>query len=154
MRRIALTLALFVFSVLVPAQAAAAPHWCEEDPLFLVNGNLVDITTTFLSDHVQSVNGPIHFELQVPENTLLAAVVSIEGDVPVRGYVSRVLPKSSLLSFGVPVVLRVWMDADAPFETYTKITGLTKWGRQLTLTSTVVGWSTKVQTIKFTLPLF
>lgn len=141
-------------SLFIPAQAAAAPHWCEEDPVFSVDGNTIDVTTTFLSEYASSVNGAIHFELQVPENVLLTAVVSIDGEVPVRGYISRVLPPSSLLNAGIPVVLRVWMDADTSFATYTKVTGLTKRGSRLTLLDTVEGSSTKVQKIKFTLPLF
>ena len=148
----ALAAAIFV-SALLAGQAAAGAHWCEEDPVFLANGNLIDVSTTFDSAHAGSISGPVYFVLFVPRNTLLPAVVSLSGDVPLLGYISPTLPSSFSLLGGTPAILNVWMSAGTSFPTYTRITGLTKLGTRITLLSTVQGSSQSVQRLSFRLPL-
>lgn len=115
-------LAFVVSSFAMQQQAFAGVQWCEEDPVFLVNGSLVDITTTFEAKYARSINGTVHFDLQIPSNAV-AVVVSLPGDVPVSASIRRTLPANwSLLT--VPVVLTVSMDASGTsFPTYTRVTG-------------------------------
>ena len=117
-----MALAFVVSSFAMQGSAHAGPQWCEEDPVFLVNGALVDITTTFEYKYIDKIKGTVHFDLQVPENAV-AVVVSLPGTVPVSASIRRTLPRSwSLLS--VPVVLTVTMDASgSSFPTYTRVTG-------------------------------
>ena len=88
MRRLA---GAFVFALLISWSSAgtadAGFEWCSEDPTFLVNGNLVDVTTSFPAAYKRQVSGPVVFELLVPENAI-AAVVSLPGAVPLVGKVS------------------------------------------------------------------
>ena len=151
--RTALALAVSLAALLVGASPAlAGANWCEGDPVFSVGGNIVDITTSFTSDNLDDA-GALAFELLVPSNAILPAVVSLNGSVPVRGTISRSLPPSYSV-FGMPVVLRVSMNAARTFTTYTRVTGVTKWGWRTTLLNTVAGPSTSVQQYSFTLPLF
>src|SRR5687768_11231824 len=80
----------FVFALLISSvsagEADAGVEWCSEDPIFIVNGNIVDVTTSFPAKYVNSVKGPVLFELLVPENAI-AAVVTISGRVPLQGKV-------------------------------------------------------------------
>ncbi len=121
--RMALMALAFVVSALaMQQQAFAGVQWCEEDPVFLVNGSVVDITTTFEAKYASKIKGTVHFDLQIPENAIGVAV-SLPGDVPVSASIRRTLPASwSLLT--VPVVLTVSMDASGTsFPTYTRVTG-------------------------------
>ena len=115
-------LAFVVSSFAMQQQAFAGVQWCEEDPVFLVNGSLVDITTTFEAKYASKIKGTVHFDLQIPENAIGVAV-SLPGDVPVSASIRRTLPANwSLLT--VPVVLTVSMDASGTsFTTYTRVTG-------------------------------
>jgi len=115
-------LAFVVSSFAMQQQAFAGVQWCEEDPVFLVNGSLVDITTTFEAKYAKSIKGTVHFDLQIPSNAI-AVVVSLPGDVPVSASIRRTLPANwSLLT--VPVVLTVSMDSSGEsFTTYTRVTG-------------------------------
>jgi hypothetical protein len=117
-----MALAFVVSCFALQQEAFAGVQWCEEDPVFLVNGSLVDITTKFEAKYARSIKGTVHFDLQIPSNAV-AVAVSLPGDVPVSASIRRTLPANwSLLT--VPVVLTVTMDAsDKSFPTYTRVTG-------------------------------
>ena len=137
MKRIRILLATLVFFAATSAQgsfAAAGHQWCEEDPEFLVNGALVDVTTVFPGDYASKVRS-VHFDLQVPSNAL-AVVLSLPGTVPVTASISRTLPAYYGL-LAVPVVLTVTMDTKASFSHSTHVTGTAG-----TILNTVYGMST------------
>lgn len=102
--------------------AWAGPQWCEEDPEFIVNGALVDVTTLFPGSYAAYVNGPVNFNLQVPSN-VVAAAVSLPGTIPVTASISRTLPAYYGIG-SIPVVVTVTMSSSVSFPTYTQITGL------------------------------
>lgn len=147
MRRISF---VFVFVLLVSmlsaGKADAGFEWCSEDPVFIVNGNIVDVTTSFPAQYVDSIKGPVVFELHVPENSI-AAVVTISGRVPLEGRVIKSLPRWWGL-LGLPVVVRVSVKAAASFETRTRVTGTGLW-----LTNTVYGKSNQVTVASYRLLL-
>ena len=147
MRRLAYC---FVFALLISTLSAgkadAGVEWCSEDPLFIVNGNLVDVTTSFPAAYVNSIRGPVLFELLVPENSI-AAVVTISGRVPLEGKVTKSLPRWWGL-LGLPVVVRVTLNATQSFETVTRVTGT-----GLFLTTTVNGKSNQVTVASYKLLL-
>ena len=102
--------------------AVAGPQWCEEDPEFVVNGAIVDVTTLFDGQYADDVSGSVNFTMQVPSN-VTAAVVSLPGTIPVTASISRTL--SPYYGIGqIPVVVTVTMKTNASFSTYTQITGL------------------------------
>jgi hypothetical protein len=140
----------FVFALLISMMSAgradAGVEWCSEDPLFIVNGNLVDVTTSFPAQYIENIKGPIVFELHVPENAI-AAVVTVSGRVPLEGKVIKSLPRWWGL-LGLPVVVRVSLKANASFETVTRVTGT-----GLFLTTTVKGKSNQVTTASYKLLL-
>ena len=140
----------FVFALLISTLSAgkadAGVEWCSEDPVFIVNGNIVDVTTSFPAQYVNSVKGPVVFELLVPENSI-AAVVTISGRVPLQGKVTRSLPRWWGL-LGLPVVVRVTLNATQSFETVTRVTGTA-----LFLTTTVKGKSNQVTVANYKLLL-
>ena len=140
----------FVFALLISTVSAgkadAGFEWCSEDPVFIVNGNLVDVTTSFPAKYVNSIKGPVVFELLVPENAI-AAVVTVSGRVPLQGKVTRSLPRWWGL-FGLPVVVRVSLNATDSFETQTRVTGT-----GLFLTTTVTGKSNQVTVANYKLLL-
>ena len=148
MRRLAYC---FVFALLMSTipggQADAGVEWCSEDPVFIVNGNIVDVTTSFPAKYVDSINGPVVFELLVPENST-AAVVTISGKVPLQGKVTKSLPRWWGL-LGLPVVVRVTLNASQSFETVTRVTGT----GMLFLTTTVNGSSNQVTVANYKLLL-
>ena len=141
----------FVFALLmstIPAgQADAGVEWCSEDPVFIVNGNIVDVTTSFPAKYVDSIKGPVVFELLVPENSI-AAVVTISGKVPLQGKVTKSLPRWWGV-VGLPVVVRVTLNASQSFETVTRVTGT----GMLFLTTTVNGTSNHVTVANYKLLL-
>jgi hypothetical protein len=140
----------FVFALLmstIPAgQADAGVEWCSEDPVFIVNGNIVDVTTSFPAKYISSIKGPVVFELLVPENSI-AAVVTISGRVPLQGKVTKSLPRWWGL-IGLPVVVRVSLQATQSFETQTRVTGT-----GLFLTTNVKGKSNQVTVASYKLLL-
>ena len=149
-----LALALVCGSVLVAATpAAAGANWCEGDPAFAVGGNAIDVTTTFAGEYADAISGPVNFELRVPENAVLPVVLSVNGSVPVQASISRSLPAYYGL-LAMPAVLRISMNASESFTTYTRITGVTKWGWSVALLNTVAGSSTSAQQLRFSLPLY
>ena len=140
----------FVFALLMSTiptgQADAGVEWCSEDPVFIVNGNIVDVTTSFPAQYASSIKGPVVFELLVPENAI-AAVVTISGRVPLQGKVTRSLPRWWGL-LGLPVVVRVSLEATESFDTQTRVTGT-----GLFLTTTVKGKSNQVTVASYKLLL-
>src|SRR5438128_250754 len=135
-------LAFLASSLVTQSQAAAGVQWCEEDPVFLVNGSVMDVTTVFDGQYTSKIKGTVHFDLQIPENAI-AAALSLPGDVPVSATIRNTLPwSSSLLS--VPVLLTVTMDTSgASFATYTKVTGTA--GKIFTSFSGDSKWGTKAK---------
>jgi hypothetical protein len=117
-----MALAFVVSSSAMQQEAVAGVQWCEEDPVFLVNGGIVDITTKFEAKYVSKIEGAVHFDLQIPANAI-GVVVSLPANPPATASIRRTLPASwSLLT--TPVVLTVSMDASgASFPTYTRVLG-------------------------------
>jgi hypothetical protein len=136
----------FVLSTFVLGRdAEAGVQWCESDPLFLVNGALLDVTTAFPSGYTSTIKEPVAIELLVPTNAI-AVVVSLPTKVPMTATISRVLPSGGLLSLGVPVIVKVTYKATASFDTKTKVTGTYLW-----LSSTVYGKSNVTTQVRYTL---
>ena len=136
----------FSFSTLVMGlDANAGVQWCEEDPVFLVNGALLDITTAFPALYQDTIKEPVAIELLVPTNAV-ATVVSLPGAVPMTAKISKALPATGLLSLGVPVVVKVTVKASASFDTKTKVTGTYLW-----LSSTAYGKSNVTTQVSYTL---
>src|SRR5205807_1235488 len=88
---IAASLSLVLVLNFLATTSLAGPQWCEEDPEFLVNGALVDITTLFPGYYAYAVDGSVNFDLLVPSN-VVAAAVKLPGTVPVTATISRTLP--------------------------------------------------------------
>jgi hypothetical protein len=136
----------FLFSTLVLGSGAnAGVQWCESDPVFLVNGAIVDVTTGFPADYTGTLKGAVAYEVLVPSNAI-AAVVSLPANVPTTAKISPVLPATGLLSLGVPVIVRVTINATASFQTKTQVTGTYLW-----LSSTAYGKSNVTTQVKYTL---
>jgi hypothetical protein len=127
------------------ANAYMGQSWCEEDPVFMVNGALVDVTTSFPAGYTSTLVGPVEFELLVPWNST-AAVVSLPAAVPTTAKISKVLPSGGLLSVGVPVIVKVTIRATETFDTMTKVTGTYLW-----LSSTAYGASNVTTQVRYTL---
>jgi hypothetical protein len=136
---------LLLSATVLSESASASPQWCEEDPVFLVNGALVDVSTVFPASYTSTVQGPVAFELLVPSNAV-AAVVSLPGDIPMTAKITHSLPATGLLSVGVPVVVKVTVKATASFDTKTSVTGTYLW-----LSSSAWGKSNTTTQVKFTL---
>lgn len=143
--KFAFTVAFAVSTLVLGFDADAGVQWCESDPLFLVNGAIVDVTTAFPAGYKTSISQPVEIELQVPTNAI-ALVVSLPANVPMTAKISRVLPSGGLLSLGVPVVVKVTYKASASFDTRTKVTGTFLW-----LSSTVYGKSNVTTQVRYTL---
>jgi hypothetical protein len=143
--KLAFTLAFGLSTLFLGLDADAGVNWCESDPLFVVNGSIVDVTTAFPAGYTAALKGPVAIELQVPTNAV-AAVLSLPANVPMTAKISPVLPATGLLSLGVPVVVNVTIKASASFDTKTKITGTYLW-----LSSTVWGKSNVTTQVKYTL---
>ena len=143
--KLGFTLAFGLSTLVMGIDANAGVQWCESDPLFLVNGAIVDVTTAFPTDYTSSIKEPVAIELLVPTNAI-AAVVSLPANVPMTAKISKVLPSGGLLSLGVPVVVRVTYKAAASFDTRTKVTGTYLW-----LSSTVYGKSNVTTQVSYTL---
>jgi hypothetical protein len=122
-RVLAAFLTFFSASLFLGEPAFAGQQWCEEDPTFLVNGSLVDVTTAFPAAYASKIKGSVHFDLQVPSN-VIAAVVSLPGAVPVTASISRTLPRYTGIG-RLPVVITVTMNASVAFPTYTRAIGTT-----------------------------
>jgi hypothetical protein len=147
MRRLSYALVLaLVVTVLSGSKADAGFEWCSEDPTFVVNGNVIDVTAMFSAQYRDSVRGPVIVELLVPKNAI-AAVLTLPGTVPVEGRVSRTLPRWWGL-VGLPVVVRVTVNATEDFPVYTRVTGT-----GLFLTTSVQGQSNQVTTASYRLLL-
>ena len=131
-----------VLSLVSASTALAGPEWCEEDPVFSVNGIEVDITTGFdLASlaYAQSAT----FELQVPSN-VTAVALTVPGTIPITSKVSNVLP--AWTTGNIPVVSLVTVTGTKSFSTSTQIAGM--YG---TLASWTPGSSNKTQKISFSL---
>ena len=59
---------LLLAVLLTPAAhpVRAGVLWCKSDPVYSLNGTLVDVTVDIPLDAVLLVNGPIHYEIQTP----------------------------------------------------------------------------------------
>jgi hypothetical protein len=143
--KLVFALAFTISTLTLGLGADAGVQWCESDPLFLVNGGIVDVTTAFPAGYKDNIKEPVAIELLVPTNAV-AVVLSLPTEVPMTAKISRVLPSGGLLSLGVPVIVRVTIKATASFETRTKITGTYLW-----LSSTVYGKSNVTTQMRYTL---
>ena len=143
--RTVFTFAFAISTFVMSSDASAGVQWCESDPLFVVNGSILDVTTAFPTGYTSSLSEPIAIELVVPTNAI-AAVVSLPANVPMTAKISRVLPSGGLLSLGVPVIVKVTYRATASFDTKTKVTGTYLW-----LSSTVYGKSNVTTQVRYTL---
>ena len=143
--KFAFTVAFSLSTLVLGFDADAGVQWCESDPVFLVNGAIVDVTTAFPTGYTSSISEPVAIELLVPTNAI-AVVVSLPAKVPMTAKISRVLPSGGFLSLGVPVIVKVTYKATASFDTKTKITGTYLW-----LSSTVYGKSNVTTQVRYTL---
>ena len=143
--RFAFAAALAFSTLILGVGADAGVQWCESDPVFLVNGALVDVTTGFPASYTSTLKGAVAYELLVPSNAI-ATVVSLPAAVPTTAKISRVLPATGLLSLGVPVIVKVTINATASFDTKTQVTGTSLW-----LGSTAYGKSNVTTQVKYTL---
>ena len=143
--KLAFSLAFTLSTLVMGLGADAGVQWCESDPVFLVNGALLDVTTAFPATYTSTLKGAVAYEVLVPSNAI-ATVVSLPASVPTTAKISRVLPATGLLSLGVPVIVKVTIDATASFDTKTKVTGTYLW-----LSSTVYGKSNVTTQVKYTL---
>ena len=134
-------IAVLISTLLLSSSALAAPQWCEEDPEFLVNGAIVDVTTWFSGQYAATTKS-VHFDMQVPSNAV-AAVLSLPGTVPVTASISPTLPPYYGVG-SVPVVVTVTVDSTSNFQHVTTVTGLGG-----TLASATYGWSTQPMKKKF-----
>ena len=143
--KIAFSLALTLSTLVMGLGADAGVQWCESDPVFLVNGALLDVTTAFPATYTSTLKGAVAYEVLVPSNAI-ATVVSLPASVPTTAKISRVLPATGLLSLGVPVIVKVTITATASFSTKTQVTGT-----YLLLSSTAYGKSNVTTQVKYTL---
>ena len=143
--KLAFSLAFTLSTLVMGLGAEAGVQWCESDPLFLVNGAILDVTTAFPINYTGTLKEPVAIELVVPTNAI-AAVVSLPANVPMTAKITKVLPSGGLLSLGVPVIVKVTYKASASFDTKTKVTGTYLW-----LSSTVYGKSNVTTQVKYTL---
>jgi hypothetical protein len=143
--KLVFALAFTISTLTLGLGADAGVQWCESDPLFVVNGAILDVTTAFPAGYTSTLKEPIAIELLVPTNAI-AAVVSLPTNVPMTAKITRVLSSGGLLSLGVPVIVKVTYRATASFDTKTKITGTFLW-----LSSTVYGKSNVTTQVRYTL---
>ena len=143
--KLAFTVAFAFSSLVLGIGADAGVQWCESDPVFLVNGALVDVTTAFPASYASTLKGAVAYEVLVPSNAI-ATVVSLPAAVPTTATISKVLPATGLLSLGVPIVVKVTVKASASFDTKTQVTGTYLW-----LSSTAYGKSNVTTQVKYTL---
>jgi hypothetical protein len=111
----------------------------------MVNGALVDVTTGFPANYTSSIKGAVAYEVLVPSN-VIATVVSLPASVPTTAKISRVLPATGLLHVGVPIIVKVTINATASFQTRTQVTGTYLW-----LSSTAYGKSNVTTQVSYTL---
>jgi len=143
--RLVFTLAFALSTLTLGLGADAGVQWCESDPVFLVNGAIVDVTTGFPANYTSTLKGAVAYEVLVPSNAI-ALVVSLPANVPTTAKISRVLPATGLLSIGVPVIVKVTINATASFQTKTQVTGTFLW-----LSATAYGKSNVTTQVKYTL---
>ncbi len=143
--KLAFTVAFGLSTLVLGLDADAGVQWCEEDPVFTVNGALLDVTTAFPAGYASTIKGAVAFELLVPSNAV-AAVVSLPGAVPMTAKISHTLPATGLLSLGVPVIVKVTVKASASFDTKTSVSGTYLW-----LSSTAYGKSNVTTQVSYTL---
>jgi hypothetical protein len=143
--KLVFALAFTISTLTLGLGADAGVQWCESDPLFLVNGAILDVTTAFPTGYTSTLKEPVAIELLVPTNAI-AAVVSLPTNVPMTAKITRVLSSGGLLSLGVPVIVKVTYKATSSFDTRTKVTGTFLW-----LSSTVYGKSNVTTQVKYTL---
>ena len=138
-------MALLMCMLATGSYGMAGPQWCEEDPVFVVNGALLDVTTAIPANELAHLKGPMQFELLVPSNSV-AAVVSLPSTIPATAKITKSLPATSLLSLSVPVVVKVTVSATTSFDTSTQVTGT-----HATLITTVWGKSNSTTKVSYKL---
>src|SRR5438874_6160898 len=104
--KLAFSLAFTLSTLVMGLGADAGVQWCESDPLFVVNGAIVDVTTAFPAGYMSTLKEPVAIEMLVPTNAI-AAVVSLPANVPMTAKITNSLPSGGLLSLGVPVIVKV-----------------------------------------------
>ena len=111
---------LAISTLALSGPARAGDEWCEDDPVFMVNGAIVDVTTSFPADAVVLIS-EVDFELLVPSN-VSASVISIPSNVPTTATITPSL--DPYWGFGaVPIVVSVRVRATGDFGTITRVTG-------------------------------
>jgi hypothetical protein len=104
--------------------AHAETEWCAEDPVLIVDGRVVDITTSFDRAYLPSIRAPMLFDIQIPVNVVSAVAVGVSIDVPFDVRIAKTLPAWDGIG-SMPIVARVTVYANASFDTFTRITGVT-----------------------------
>lgn len=102
-------------------RAAAENDFCMEDPVFIVNGNALDVTVGFSQADLRSINGAIFFELDVPSDVVaVSAGAGIQAAQ--RTQINRTLAPWNHLGV-MTVVVRVTIPSTRPFPMQVYVTG-------------------------------
>ena len=118
LRLVSLVTAVLLSLTLSSSPALAGVSWCEDDPVFLLNGGLVDLTTGVPAGAADSVRS-IVYDVRVPSNTLFNAVIVVPSQFPTKATVSATLPAWTGRG-EMPVVAYVTVKATKSFEIYTR----------------------------------
>lgn len=102
--------------------ASAEPMWCEEDPVFVFKGKVVDVVTGFSGEHVPKIKGSILFELELPSNAGTAVGIGAAIQVPQEVRITYTLPPYDGVG-AMPVLVHVTVIATEDFATRTRVTG-------------------------------
>jgi hypothetical protein len=121
MRLASFAIVLALSTLVLSSVALAEPTWCEEDPVFVVNGLAVDVTTGFDGAELQYVDG-IDFVLEVPANVTASASLAASVYVPITATVTRTLDAWTGVG-AIPVVAHVTVNGKRSFDTATRVTG-------------------------------
>jgi hypothetical protein len=109
-----LTYALFALALLVAAAPAQAGRkWCQRDPVFSVNGTLVNVFVSVYDDQQIRVTGPVAVTLSVPPGTV-AELVSVDEGFNGFGETVTIVtnPRLKVTSRGIQTQIQVAVPSD------------------------------------------
>ena len=88
-----------VLASLFTAQADAAPKWCEDDPVIVVNGHTAHVTVGFSEDNLPHLDGKITYYVVVAQS--YASLTTIDASM-------ATLPTQTLLMTLSDEEMKVW----------------------------------------------
>jgi hypothetical protein len=109
-----LTYALLALVLLVAAAPAQAGRkWCQRDPVFSVNGTLVNVFVSVYDDQQTRVTGPVAVTLSVPPGTV-AELISVDEGFNGFGETVTIVtnPRLKVTSRGVQTQIQVGVPSD------------------------------------------